>query len=212
MEPDVFAPLCCRSYKALVLQISPRPSQFNRSENSHVPSYSSPTPPGEVVRRRFFSTRLELRSIVPVNLRPWWPVWHTLATFARRPAAACQAKQRAWHWRLRDGRGATTPLACLQNRRSLRQLGESHAGELRRESAEARAERIIAEELQRQGWTAAQMRARRKSDPDKLALAARLRRETTLAVGWIAQRLGLGTKKCATTRLQEWKRADRRNG
>jgi len=40
----------------------------------------------------------------------------------------------------------------------------------------------------------------------KLALAARLRRETTLTVGWIAARLKLGTRQSATTRLQEFKR------
>jgi hypothetical protein len=56
------------------------------------------------------------------------------------------------------------------------ELGEHHAGELRRESAELRAERIIAEELRRQGWTEADLGQRRKSDPVKLALGARLRR------------------------------------
>ena len=83
------------------------------------------------------------------------------------------------------------------------QLGEHHAGELKRESAEVRAERIIAEELQRQGWTEAQLAQRRKGDPVKLALAGRLRRETTLTMGWIAKRLQMGTRKSVVTRLQE---------
>jgi len=86
------------------------------------------------------------------------------------------------------------------------ELGESHAGELRRQSAEVRAERIIASELRRRGWAEADRAQRRKSDPVKLALAARLRRETTLTVGWIAARLKLGTRQSATTRLQEFKR------
>ena len=63
------------------------------------------------------------------------------------------------------------------------ELGEHHLGELRRESAEVRAERIIAEELKREGRSEAELGERRKSDPFKLALAARLRRETTLTVG-----------------------------
>ena len=42
------------------------------------------------------------------------------------------------------------------------ELGEHHAGELRRESAELLAERIIAEELRRQGWTEADLGQRRK--------------------------------------------------
>ena len=84
------------------------------------------------------------------------------------------------------------------------QLGESHAGGLRRESAELRAERIVAEELGRLGWSEAQLGERRKSDPAKLALAARLRRETTLTVGWIANRLHLGTRKSAAVKLHRW--------
>ena len=69
---------------------------------------------------------------------------------------------------------ATTMVCPLEG-----DLGESHAGDLRRESAEVRAERIIAEELRRQGWRGADLAERRKSDPVKLALAARLRRQTT---------------------------------
>jgi hypothetical protein len=56
-------------------------------------------------------------------------------------------------------------------------LGEHHSGELHRQSAEAKAERILAEELSRLGWTPEDLAARRKRDPVKLALAARLRRE-----------------------------------
>jgi len=62
------------------------------------------------------------------------------------------------------------------------ELGEHHAGELKRESAELPAERIIAEELRRQGWTEADLGQRRKSDPVKLALATRLRWDTTLTM------------------------------
>jgi hypothetical protein len=46
---------------------------------------------------------------------------------------------------------------------------------LRQETAEAKAERIMAEELLRRGWTEADLAARRKSEPDKLAISARLR-------------------------------------
>jgi len=67
-----------------------------------------------------------------------------------------------------------------------------------------RAERIIAEESGRLGWTAAQLVERRKSDPAKLAVASRLRRETTLTAGWIAQRLDLGTRKSAAVKLHRW--------
>ena len=71
-------------------------------------------------------------------------------------------------------------------------LGDHHAGELHRASAEAKAERIIAEELQRQGLQEADLLARRKSDAVKLEIAAPLRRETTLSTKAIAGRVHLG--------------------
>jgi putative transposase len=88
-------------------------------------------------------------------------------------------------------------------------LGEHHAGELRRESAEVRAERIIGEELERLGWTAVDLAQRHKTDPGKVSIGARLRRETTLPMRWIADRLQMGTWKSTRARLQEWKRSDR---
>ena len=87
-------------------------------------------------------------------------------------------------------------------------LGEHHAGELRRESATTRAERIIAEELARLGWSQEELAARPKSDPAKLAIAARLRKETTLTIKSIAARLHLGTSKSANARLHGWMRSN----
>jgi REP element-mobilizing transposase RayT len=81
-------------------------------------------------------------------------------------------------------------------------VGEHHFGRLRLESAEAKAERIIAEELKRRKWAEADLPKRRKSDPDKLAMAVRVRRETTLSVKAIARRLHLGSSKSATLRLR----------
>jgi hypothetical protein len=85
-------------------------------------------------------------------------------------------------------------------------LGEHHSGELKRASAEAKAERIIGEELRRLKWSSADLKLRLKSDPAKLQIASRLRGETTLPIRWIADRLNLGTWKSATTRLHTWKR------
>jgi len=85
-------------------------------------------------------------------------------------------------------------------------LGENHAAEQRLETAQAKAERIIKEELVRLGSTDKDLRARGKCDPMKLEVAFRLRRETTLTVKQIAARLGLGTPRNASVRLLEWKR------
>jgi hypothetical protein len=80
-------------------------------------------------------------------------------------------------------------------------LGEHHSGELRQGSAEAKAERIVAEELKRLGWKEAELKSRRKNDPDKLEIGARLRRETTLTIKAIAARVCLGTSKAANDKL-----------
>lgn len=83
-------------------------------------------------------------------------------------------------------------------------LGEHHSGELRRETAQAKAERIVGEQMKRKGWKEPELRRRSKSDPGKLAMAARLRRETTLPIKWIAARLHLGTSKSANSNLHRW--------
>ena len=83
-------------------------------------------------------------------------------------------------------------------------LGEHHSGALRRETTEAKAERIVAEELKRLGWKKSELAERAKGDPAKLALAARLRRETTLSIKDIAARTHLGTSKSANARLHRW--------
>lgn len=71
--------------------------------------------------------------------------------------------------------------------------GPNHYGEERRESDQEMAEAIIRAELARRQWTGQELRQRRKGDPDKMTIAQRLRRETTMTLQWIAQRLAMGT-------------------
>jgi hypothetical protein len=78
------------------------------------------------------------------------------------------------------------------------------SGELRQETAEAKAERIIAEELGKLGWAQSELFLRRKRDAVKLAIAARLRRETTLSLKAIASRLSPGSSKSANATLHRW--------
>jgi len=87
--------------------------------------------------------------------------------------------------------------------------GPQHYGVELRESAEARAERIIAEELRSQGWGEADLEGRRKGDPVKTAIAARLRRETTVTLAWIANRLRMGTRT-HLAHLLYWHRREER--
>ena len=73
-------------------------------------------------------------------------------------------------------------------------LGAEHYGAERAETEEAKAERIIAAELKRRKWKGTELQTRPKGDAGKVALAARVRAETTMTVGWIAERLGMGSR------------------
>jgi REP element-mobilizing transposase RayT len=91
---------------------------------------------------------------------------------------------------------------CLERMEG--KVGENHPGQTRFETAQAKAERIIAEELGGLNWTEQDLAARPKSDSLKLALAARLRQQTTLSVKQVAERLHLGKPKGARTNLHKF--------
>ena len=74
-------------------------------------------------------------------------------------------------------------------------MGEEHYGEERAETAEALAELIIAEELKLGRWQEADLKTRPKGDSVKVALATRLRSETTMTVGWVAERLAMSQQR-----------------
>lgn len=69
------------------------------------------------------------------------------------------------------------------------QAGSKHAGEDIRQSAQAKAEGIVQEELTRLGWAEPDLQGHRKGDGRKVSIAARLRRETAMTLAWIAERL-----------------------
>ena len=73
------------------------------------------------------------------------------------------------------------------------QTGPGHGGEELRESEQAWAERIVKEELKRRRWTEEELALRRKGDSQKVPIARRLRRDTTMTLHWIAERLKMGT-------------------
>lgn len=85
-------------------------------------------------------------------------------------------------------------------------LGAEHYGAERLETAEAKAERIIAAELKRRKWREAELATRAKGDPAKVAIAGRLRAETTVTVAWIAERLSMGTASYLNNRLYRWRK------
>jgi len=80
--------------------------------------------------------------------------------------------------------------ALLKEMRS--RTGPNHGGEERRETEEAWAEQLVAEELNKRRWTDAELAQSRKGDWQKLKIARRVRQETTMTLKWIAKRLNMG--------------------
>jgi hypothetical protein len=72
-------------------------------------------------------------------------------------------------------------------------VGPSHDSHRRHETPENKAERTVKEELKQIGWSRVDLASRAKGSPEKVAIAARLRKETTMTLQWIATRLNMGT-------------------
>ena len=85
-------------------------------------------------------------------------------------------------------------------------------GEEIRQSALAKAERIAQEELKTLGWSAQDLQGRRKGDPRKIRIAARLRRETTMTLEWIAERLCMGAATHLASLLQRYQQKSPNSG
>ncbi len=73
--------------------------------------------------------------------------------------------------------------------------GGHHGGEEKQESEEQKAQRLVAQELARCGWTERDLKQRRKTDPQKVGMAARLRSQTVMTLDWIARRLQMGCRE-----------------
>jgi REP element-mobilizing transposase RayT len=89
---------------------------------------------------------------------------------------------------------------------AMERVGASHYGADRRETGEQKAERIVREELKRRGWKELDLPGLRKGDKGKVALARRLRQETTMSLKWIARRLRMGSWTYVSNLLHEKRR------
>jgi putative transposase len=87
--------------------------------------------------------------------------------------------------------------------------GPGNYGEERFESDEARALDLLEVELKRRRWTQRDLQSRRKGDKDKVVIAARLRRETTMSLKWLAARLVMGSWTNVANLLAARRRAKR---
>lgn len=109
-------------------------------------------------------------------------------------------KRRAWEmgkeWReIRRGWcfGSNSFREGIMERMEGESDGKKKETERRRESVEEHGKRIIAEGLEKEGWKLEELSKRRKGDPVKVALALKLRQETTLSLKWVAEHLHMGT-------------------
>jgi putative transposase len=85
-------------------------------------------------------------------------------------------------------------------------MGAEHFGAERMETDEAKAERILGEELKRRRWPESALAKCAKGDLGKVQIAGRLRTETMVTVKWIAARLGMGTPGYVNNRLYRWRK------
>jgi REP element-mobilizing transposase RayT len=89
-------------------------------------------------------------------------------------------------------------------------LGQEHYGSERRETVEAHAEAIVAEELKRRRWGEQELGRRAKGDEGKVAISVRLRAETAVTVKWIAERLRMGAPGHVHHLLYRRRKAERK--
>lgn len=74
------------------------------------------------------------------------------------------------------------------------QRDEKSTGLIWRASAEQQANRLVRETLDSMGWSENELGRRLKTDPDKVFIARQLRKETTMPLIWIAERLQMGSR------------------
>jgi REP element-mobilizing transposase RayT len=87
--------------------------------------------------------------------------------------------------------------------------GAEHYGAERLETDLEKAERLLRAELKARRWQEADLSKRAKGDPAKVAMAGRLREETTVTVKWIAARLQMGAASYVNLLLYRRRQAER---
>jgi hypothetical protein len=117
---------------------------------------------------------------------------------ARRlePGDELRLKELRWGWCLGSEGFRKQMLKSAEG-----QVGDHHFGQIRRETAQGKAQRLLAGELGWLEWPEARLASRPKSDPVKLQIAQRLRRQTTLTLKEISALVHLGTPRSASVRL-----------
>jgi len=113
----------------------------------------------------------------------------------RQEASEWKKLRRGWCW---GPKGFREELLELIGEKRAQQ----HYGEELKESDEQKARRLLAEMLGKAGWPAGELSHRRKADPQKARLAARLRAETPMTWSWIAKELEMGHWRTAANAVR----------
>jgi putative transposase len=135
---------------------------------------------------------------IPLDSRAGRRQFEMMTEERRRKDTPGQWKAVRRGWCLGDEEFRQELLAQMESK-----LGRHHGGAERQESDTGRAQRVLAEEMKRRGWKQEDLTKRRKGDAEKVKLAARLRRETTMTLDWIAQELNMGATGYAAQCLRE---------
>lgn len=203
----LFGHLFSGRYKSLVVDGSGSGYLKTVCDYVHMnPSRAKLLEPSQPLRAYAWSSWPEYLK-APSKRRPWLRVDRLLGEHGIPRDSA--AGRRELERRLEESRAAESgadyrPLRrgwCLGTERFREELleqmeegmGAEHYGEERRETMQARAERIVAEELEALRWGEQDLAQRPKGDPGKVAMAVRLRAESTMTAKWIAARLQMGT-------------------
>lgn len=88
-------------------------------------------------------------------------------------------------------------------------IGEHHFEPERQQSMQHKAEKIVRQEMRKAGSREKDLERRRKGDAEKVAVAQRMREETTVSLKWIASRLRMGTWTYLNNRLYWTRRGSR---
>jgi hypothetical protein len=88
-------------------------------------------------------------------------------------------------------------------------FGHHHDGVEKQQSAEAKAQRILSDELKQRKIRTEELEKLKKGDPLKVKMAFRLRQETTMTWDWIAQQLAMGADGCADSAVRRYRSKNR---
>jgi REP element-mobilizing transposase RayT len=103
--------------------------------------------------------------------------------------------RRGWCWGRKEFRQEMLELIGQKQ-------GAHHYGNELKESDAQKAERLVEAMLRRAGWSEEELKRRRKGDPKKARLAAKLRSETAMSWPWIAERLAMGHWRTAANAVR----------